>query len=441
MTFRFLHAADLHLDTPFSGVGRYPDHVRGVLQEASLAAFDELIRVAVDREVAFCVFAGDIYDGAERGVRAQRRFRDGLARLADLGIASFVAHGNHDPVHEGWSAGLLWPDAVTFFPADTPSKHEVLVDGQLTAIVHGVSFGTQHEQANLALRFARDPRPVFQVGVLHCNVDGDASHARYAECTTADLTGIGLHYWALGHIHQRSARRVGPSWIVYPGNLQGRSPRPSEHGAKGAVIVTVDGTGASATATEPEFVALDQVRFATVDIDPAAFAELQTVTDLEDVLHNAALEAMTAVEGRSLIVRSTLRGRGPLHTDLHHADVLPDLLEALRERSGRTVEPLLWWDRIHNESSPDIDVDAVRRRNDFVADLFATVDQMSAAAAAPAAATSPPTVPTVPTFEGFVPKLPPYLRKAFDDLPEPSDPEIVQAAIVTALDLLVGDDA
>jgi len=422
MTFRFLHAADLHLDTPFSGVGRYPDHVRAVLQEASLAAFDDLIQVAIDRNVAFCVFAGDIYDGAERGMRAQRRFRDGLARLAEHGIDSFVAHGNHDPVHEGWSAGLTWPDAVTFFPADTPSSHEVLVDGQLAAIVHGVSFGTQHEHANLAVRFKRDPRPVFQVGVLHANVDGDASHARYAECTTADLTGIGLHYWALGHIHQRSARSVDATWIVYPGNLQGRSPRPSEHGAKGAVIVAVDGAGAGATAAEPEFVALDRVRFATVDLDPATFAELRTITELEDTLHSAALEAMAAADGRSLMVRSTVRGRGPLHTDLRHAGVLTDLLDALRERSGRTVEPLLWWDRVHDESSADLDVDAVRRRNDFVADLFATVERL-------------------PTFDGFVPKMPPYLRKALADLPDPSSPEIVQAAVVAALDLLVGDDA
>ena len=102
--FSFVHAADLHLDTPFKGIGSTAPGVAEQLREASLTAFDFLVDLCLERRAAFLVIAGDIYDGPERGLRAQLRFRDGLARLSAAGIPSFVVHGNHDPVETGWSA-------------------------------------------------------------------------------------------------------------------------------------------------------------------------------------------------------------------------------------------------------------------------------------------------------------------------------------------------
>ena len=93
--FSFVHAADLHLDTPFKGIGSTAPFVAEQLREASLAAFDSLVELCLERRAAFLVVAGDVYDGPERGLRAQLRFRDGLARLSDAGISSFVVHGNH----------------------------------------------------------------------------------------------------------------------------------------------------------------------------------------------------------------------------------------------------------------------------------------------------------------------------------------------------------
>ncbi|MCB0971585.1 MAG: metallophosphoesterase, partial [Acidimicrobiales bacterium] len=101
MPFSFLHAADLHLDTPFTNVGGFPDHVADALREASLQAWDQLVEEASRRQVAFVLLAGDLYDGAERGIRAQRAFLDGVTRLADEGIRTLLVHGNHDPVAEG----------------------------------------------------------------------------------------------------------------------------------------------------------------------------------------------------------------------------------------------------------------------------------------------------------------------------------------------------
>ena len=128
--FSFVHAADLHLDTPFKGIGSTAPHVAEQLREASLAAFDSLVELCLERRVAFLVVAGDIYDGPERGLRAQLRFRDGLARLSSAGISSFVVHGNHDPVETGWSAlGGPWPERVTVFGTGTVKAVPVEVDG------------------------------------------------------------------------------------------------------------------------------------------------------------------------------------------------------------------------------------------------------------------------------------------------------------------------
>src|SRR5277367_1737006 len=118
VSYSFVHAADLHLDTPFRGVHEVAPFVAAELREASLDAFDAIVTLALERGAAFLLVAGDVYDGAERGLRAQIRFRNGLARLAAAGIPSFVVHGNHDPVATGWSAISSWPEGVTVFPSD-----------------------------------------------------------------------------------------------------------------------------------------------------------------------------------------------------------------------------------------------------------------------------------------------------------------------------------
>ena len=141
MRFCFIHAADLHLDTPFEGIGQVAPWVADALRDASLEAFDALIELACDRNAAFVVLAGDIYDGAERGIRAQLRFKKGLERLSDAGIWSFVVHGNHDPVTTGWSAlRSEWPPLVRIFEPGTVGEVTVKKDGEPIATVRGISY-------------------------------------------------------------------------------------------------------------------------------------------------------------------------------------------------------------------------------------------------------------------------------------------------------------
>ena len=344
------------------------------LREASLGAFDSLVELCLERRVAFLVIAGDVYDGPERGLRAQLRFRDGLARLSDAGISSFVVHGNHDPVETGWSAlSGPWPERVTVFGTATVGAVPVEVGGTPLATVQGISFAQRSERENLALKFAHRAGPGLQVGVLHCNVHGAApGYDDYSPCTLDDLRSVGLDYWALGHVHASmvlSGRRGSDEpWVVYPGNLQARSPKPSERGPKGAVVVHVS----RGRVTDLEPVSCDVVRFDLVELDIGDVADL---AELRSRLVAATRDRLASADGRALVLRGQLGGQGDLHFDLRQPGALEDLLAALRGDFAED-KPFCWWASVDDLSRPAIDLDSARAGSDFAADLIAVADEL-----------------------------------------------------------------
>jgi len=368
--FCFVHAADLHLDTPFRGIQQLSGEVAAALREASLDAFDAIVNLALDRNAAFLLVAGDVYDGAVRGLRAQIRFREGLTRLSDAGIQTFVVHGNHDPVDAGWSAVGRWPAAVTIFPTDRAPVVEVMRNGRRIATVQGISYATTETTENLSRRFSRPAGQGLHVGLLHCNVQGVAEgYANYSPCTIDDLKNTGLDYLALGHIHQRNVLlgRPGESpWVVYPGNTQARSPRRTEQEPKGAYVVHVE----DSRVAELEFVACDKIRYVELVTDITGVADLG---DLSDLLEDRAMAAISEADGRSIVARARVMGRGPVHSELLREDVIDQLLRALRDRAPK--RPFCWWDQIRDETTPTMDLEEIRGRNDFAADLLAVADE------------------------------------------------------------------
>ena len=372
----FVHGADLHLDTPFAGLHAHSPQLAELLRDASLDVLDRLVELAIDRDAAFVVLAGDLYDGAERGLRAQLRFHDALQRLDAAGIATFVVHGNHDPVEEGWQAIRSWPPRVTVFGHREPTAVPVERHGQRLATVHGISYGSRAVHDNLARRFARTDDPGVHVGVLHATVGSAAEHEPYAPCTLDDLRAARLDYWALGHIHRRAVlhrgRERGDPWVVYSGNTQGRSPKPSERGAKGCYVVPVSSAAAGSPIGEPEFVALDAVRFEQLDVDVTDLAELR---GLHERLHERGLALHAEAGGRALVLRARLTGGGDLHDELARPGTVAELRDALRDRARATTPPL-WWDRLEDATWPQMDRDTVRRRSDFAGELVRRVDAL-----------------------------------------------------------------
>ncbi len=360
--FRFLHAADLHLDAPFATLARAAPEIAERLRDASLEAFDALVKVAIEREAAFVIFAGDIYDSADRGVRAQLRFLRGVQRLGEKGILVFVAHGNHDPM-DGWSAIRRTPDNLVVFGSDAVEAHTFGLKNEPWAHLYGISYARRDVMENLALRFERGTAPGLHIGILHCNVGNQPDHAAYSPCTINELTAAGMDYWALGHVHQYQRLLEGRPWVVYPGSIQ--AVKSSEVGPRGAVMVEVSGD----SVVHVEFVPLDRVRFARVVIDIASETDL---AGLQKLILRLAPSA-----GVNQVLTVTLAGRGALHADLRKPRALTDLLRETRDELG-IGSPFIWLDRIVDETRPELDRSAIARRGDFSADLVRLVDSLRA---------------------------------------------------------------
>jgi DNA repair exonuclease SbcCD nuclease subunit len=236
-----------------------------------------------------------------------------------------------------------------------------------------------------------------------------------------DLIKPDYDYWALGHIHQRTIVREGHPWIVYPGNLQGRHPKASEQGAKGAFVVEVDGR----TVHPPEFVPLDVVRFLQIEIDIVGCADLPS---LERQLVDEASRLQGTLDGRSALVRAVLTGRGPVHADLAREGAVGEVLQALRDDTGEGA-PFLFWESIRDKTLTELDLDAIRRRGDFSSELLRFVDEVLGDETAPAA----------------------FVEKHLSDLsvggltshgvpvPDPTAEDTWRDAAIAALELLAGD--
>ena len=358
---RFVHAADLHLDSPFKGIrSEAPSHVADALSSATFDAYRNIINLCLRERVDALLVAGDIYDGADRSLRAQLRFVQGLRDLDEAGIRSFICHGNHDPL-DGWEARLDLPEGCVRFGPEVEG-FSVFPDEPERAIVHGVSYPTREVRENLTPLFAgagSGSGRGFSIGLLHANVGGNQEHDSYAPCSVSDLTDTGFDYWALGHVHTRQTLREAGPVIVYPGNPQGR--HPNEPGSRGVYLVEVDDNGA----VQLDFRPVDVVRWETLSLD---IGLLDTEQALIDAVDDLSEEALGAAQGRSVVARLELVGRGNLHRDLRNGDASEAIREQLNEQyNGRGT--WFWCEGIRLNTAPPVDRDLALRREDFVGDL------------------------------------------------------------------------
>jgi DNA repair exonuclease SbcCD nuclease subunit len=368
-SFSFVHCADLHLDSPFEGLQAVEPQIAAVLRGATFKAFDNVIDLALQERVDFLIVAGDVYDGADRSLRAQLKFRESLQRAFAAGIKCFVGHGNHDPL-SGWEANLKMPEAVHRFGGQEVERLVAVErDGLPLAYISGLSYPIREVRENLVPKFRRRESRPFAIGVLHCNVGGNPSHDNYAPCTVADLTAAGMDYWALGHVHAAQILKEREPCIVYPGNTQGRNIR--EMGAKGCYLVRVDENGH----VTPKFVSTDVVRWFRGNID---INDLTTWDDLLDHLYRAREEVRAAAEGRAAILRLQISGRSDLHADMRRADPERDLVLPLRE--GETERPdFVWVESLQNRTRPPLDISQRLNDPDFIGDFLRAAENIRTA--------------------------------------------------------------
>ena len=360
---KFVHSADLHLDSPFSGLRSLAPEIAETLYQATFNAYDNIINLCIQEKVDALLIAGDIFDGADRSLRAQLKFVDGLNRLDGANIRSFICHGNHDPLN-GWEADLTLPDTCHRFGREL-EQVPVFMDEPDRAVVYGISYPQREVRENLVPRFGIvEPEP-FTIGLLHANVDNNPAHDSYAPCSLKDLESTGIDYWALGHVHTSQVLREANPTVVYPGNPQGR--HPNEAGPRGVYVVEVSDTNQ----VKLDFRAVDVVRWATLKIDIDGLESDQSLLDLID---QEIKRCQDNADGRDTIFRLVLIGRGCLPDSLTRPGFVEDLLERVND-SGPRDRPFLWCERIQASTASFIDREQQRQRSDFAGDLIRLSDE------------------------------------------------------------------
>ena len=231
--FKFIHAADIHLDSPLKGLEKYEGAPVELLRSAPRRALENLIGLALKEKVDFVLIAGDLYDGDWRDFGTPLFFLNQASRLREAGIPIYLIAGNHDAASK-ISKSMPLPDHVKMFAADR--AHSIEHPG-LEVVIHGQSFAHAKVTEDLSLNYPAAVPGCFNIGMLHTTVDGREGHDRYAPSSLSTLKMKGYDYWALGHIHQREILCEKPL-IAYSGNIQGRHIR--EPGVKGCLLVEVD---------------------------------------------------------------------------------------------------------------------------------------------------------------------------------------------------------
>jgi DNA repair exonuclease SbcCD nuclease subunit len=301
--FRFLHAADIHLDSALQGLERYEGAPVEEIRSATRRAFDNLIDLVIEEEIHFVLLAGDLYDGDWKDFNTGLYLVERMGRLHAAGIPVFIISGNHDAASQ-ITRHLRLPDNVRTFSTRKPER-AVLED--LGVSIYGQGFASRAVTEDLTQNYPQGDPQLFNVGLLHTCLDGKPGHEPYAPCSVYGLRSKGYQYWALGHVHAREEICQDP-WILFPGNIQGRHIR--ETGSKGATLVTVEGNEVS----KVEHRDLDVLRWFQCFIE---LTERDTVDNVYEHVGDALQQALVTAEGRPVAARVVLRGVSQSHPRLH----------------------------------------------------------------------------------------------------------------------------
>ena len=352
--FRFIHTADIHLDSPLKGLAGQEGSAADLIRTATREAFENLVSQALQEEVAFVIIAGDLYDGDWRDYQTGIFFVRQMGRLAAAGVPVFLLYGNHDAESQ-ITRRLVLPENVKKFSARKPETFQL---EELGVALHGQSFRQRNIVDNLVPAYPEPIAGMFNIGVLHTGLGGMGGHANYAPCALDDLVNKGYDYWALGHVHQAAILHERPH-VIFPGNLQGRHIR--ETGPKGAYLVTVE----DGELTEPLLIHGDVVRWAKLSVPVDGCARMTEAVDfVRAAIENAAARD---ADGRLLACRIELTGQ----TDIHDS-LLVSTEHILAEARGAALglgEETAWIERIVIATRPLLDSATLHAREDALGEL------------------------------------------------------------------------
>ena len=299
---KFIHAADIHLDSPLCGLERYEGAPADEIRRASRRALDNLVQLALDQSVAFLLIAGDLYDGDWKDHRTGLYFVSQMVRLREAGIPVVLIAGNHDAANK-MTRTLPMPENVRLLDHKKP---QTVRFEELGVAIHGQSFATGAVMDDLSAGYPTATGGMLNLGLLHTSANGREGHLPYAPCTIEGLQSKQYDYWALGHAHRQEILCREP-FIIFSGNVQGRHIR--ETGPKGCMLVHVD----SQHRLRPEPQPLDVFRWERCWVDAAG---AETTGELLDRVRRRLAELVAGAGGLPLAVRVETTGPSAVHRQL-----------------------------------------------------------------------------------------------------------------------------
>lgn len=327
---KFVHCADVHLDSPLRGLSAYEGAPSERIRGASRRALERVVKLAIDEQAELVIFAGDLFDGDRDDVSTAMFLQRQLHVLASADIAVAIAFGNHDAAND-ITYRLRPPEGVFVFPSEAPATFAVERAG---VVLHGQSYASRAVLDDLSLGYPAPSSGGLNVGVLHTSLDGRPGHDPYAPCSPEHLAAMGYAYWALGHVHSRELINRDGVDLAFPGNLQGRHVR--ETGPKGVLLVEHDGYSVSSISPRD----LAPVRWERCTFD------LVAEQSADDVL-GSLVASMTAIQAQSEAELTAVRVEVTVSTAVHErwlADAVQ--LEAQLRADATGDGDSLWIERV-----------------------------------------------------------------------------------------------
>ena len=357
---KFIHAADIHLDSPLIRLSYHEGAPVDELRQATRQALNNLVALAITEKVNFVLISGDLYDGDWKDYNTGLYFVSQMSKLREAHIPVYIISGNHDAASK-ITRTIRFPEGTHVFPKNEPST---LIVKNLDVAIHGQSFASPAVTQNLSLNY---PAPIpgnFNIGMLHTCATGREGHEPYAPCTVEDLQLKGYDYWALGHVHQREILSHDPL-IVFPGNTQGRNIR--ETGAKGCMLVTVDEKGRPSA----DFKSLDVIRWIRVPVDASGAGSGNGVVDL--VSENME-RILGENSGMPLIARVEIAGSSPAHTDLaaYRERWINDIKSVAVDISGDRI----WIEKVKFRTTSPKDIETGAHAEGPIGELWRYLDKL-----------------------------------------------------------------
>lgn len=215
MSVSFLHLADLHIGLRIT---RFDESVAKKLREARLLALDNALKIAREKNVAFILICGDLFDDNTISLVDAQRVYD---MLKGKPMPVYVLPGNHDP----YCAGSVWQRPPWGNTEGTSirvlSKREpVALEIGVTLYPCPVMQKTSREDPTEWISANNGPQNTIRIGLAHGSVMDRETLPEDDHPIPVDAAeSLGLDYLALGHWHAQKLFQDsrGANRMAYPG--------------------------------------------------------------------------------------------------------------------------------------------------------------------------------------------------------------------------------